>query len=126
MADKIDSELNVLIGRLSKVQKKVGGPEKAQVERVLGEDGKVDAFQDVKQQLKSRIENMQQLLDEVHNLKEDGQGKELITAQSVSSYIDINDATPLDGWGMSIHWVFITTSWSCSIMYYILSTTPLP
>ena len=93
MTDKIDSELNLLIGRLSKVQKKVGGPEKAQIERVLGEDGKVDAFQDVKQQLKRRIENMHQLLDEVHTLKEEGQGKELITAQSKarSALIEIQE-----------------------------------
>lgn len=67
--DKVDIELNQLISRLNNVQVKIGGPGKESVQAVLGEDGLVDRFQELKIQVTQRIEDLKVLQHEIEEMK---------------------------------------------------------
>lgn len=67
--DKVDMELNQLISRLNNVQGKIGGPGKQSVQAVLGEDGLVDRFQELKIQVLRRIEELKELQGGIAEMK---------------------------------------------------------
>jgi len=67
--DKVDLELNQLISRLNNVQVKIGGPSKDSVQRVLGEDGLVDRFQELKIQVSRCIEDSKAMQGEIAEMK---------------------------------------------------------
>jgi len=67
--DKVDMELNQLISRLNNVQGKIGGPGKQSVQAVLGEDGLVDRFQELKIQVTQRMEELKELQGGIAEMK---------------------------------------------------------
>lgn len=56
MADQIDAEINGLLTKLSKIQGEIGGG-KIKTQR-LGDDGKVDAFLELRDTMIQRLENI--------------------------------------------------------------------
>jgi len=67
--DKVDQELNQLISRLNNVQVKIGGPSKDSVQQVLGEDGLVDRFQELKIQISQRVDDLKVMQGEIADIK---------------------------------------------------------
>ena len=63
MADQIDAEINGLLSKLTKIQSEVGGG-KVKTQRV-GEDGKVDAFLELRDTMIQRLENIKDVIDAI-------------------------------------------------------------
>ena len=69
MADALDGELITLINRLNKVQAEVGGPKKNKHVAVFGEDGKIDRFLDLRNQMKDRVNDIIETLAAVQQME---------------------------------------------------------
>jgi len=69
MSDGLDSELIALINRLNKVQAEVGGPKKAQLAHAIGEDGKIDRFVDLKNQMTDSLNEIRETLMGVQRME---------------------------------------------------------
>lgn len=69
MGDSLDGELIGLINRLNKVQVEVGGPAKARHAQVFGEDGKIDRFLDLRNQMQERINDIIETLQSVQQME---------------------------------------------------------
>lgn len=79
--DPLDTELNAIINKLNKVQGQVGGA-KAKVS-VIGEDGKLDRFLDLKGRMLDRLHDLKETLQLKETLdKAGGNPKDLIAAGS--------------------------------------------
>lgn len=83
MADQIDAEINGLLSKLTKIQSEVGGG-KVKTQRV-GEDGKVDAFLELRDTMIQRLENIKDLLEKAKG--EDRFGPNAKTAIGTQSEI---------------------------------------
>lgn len=73
--DKIDNELDSIIGRINKVQTSLGVDKDEKVALILGEDGKVDRWQELKQVINDRFVELRTLADRIAELKS-GSSKE--------------------------------------------------
>ena len=86
--DTLDSELISLLNRLNKVQTQVGGPKSKNSHHTsaLGDDGKIDRFIDLKNQMADRLNDIRETMENVQRLEQmqgsAGNPKELISAQS--------------------------------------------
>eukprot|EP01035_Chromulina_nebulosa_P019369 gene19369-25236_t len=82
MSDNVDADLLDIINKLNKIQKEIGGA-KAK-EAIVGEDGKIDRFLDLRNQMFNRLSNIKDTLELVHRLEKSpgSNPKELISAQS--------------------------------------------
>ena len=69
MADSLDGELIGLINRLNKVQAEVGGPKKARHAQVFGEDGKIDRFLDLRNNMQERVNDIIETLQAVQQME---------------------------------------------------------
>ena len=81
MADSVDSELILLINKLNKIQKDVGGVKsKGSAES----DGKVDRFIDLQNQMTERLMNLKETFEGIQSLEKTpgSNPKELIGEQS--------------------------------------------
>ena len=82
MSSNIDSELVELINKLTKIQQEIGGaPTKI---KSLDNDGKLDRFMDIKDQMTERLFNLKENFELIQDLeKQPGTNqRELIIAQS--------------------------------------------
>lgn len=81
MADSLDGELIGLINKLNKIQKKVGG---GKLELKGKNDGKIDRFSDLKDQMTERLMELKETFEEIQRLEKTpgSNPKELIGAQS--------------------------------------------
>jgi DNA repair ATPase RecN len=69
MADALDAELIGLINRLNKAQAVVGGPSKSKHVTAFGEDGKIDRFLDLRNQMMERINEIIETLKAVQQME---------------------------------------------------------
>jgi DNA repair ATPase RecN len=81
MADPLDGELIGLINKLNKIQKKVGG---GKSEAKGKNDGKIDRFSDLKDQMTERLMELKETFEDIQRLEKTpgSNPKELIAAQS--------------------------------------------
>ena len=57
-ADTVDAELNKILNRLNDIQREVGGKNK---KKILGEDGKIDRFMEIKSNMIDRLMNIREV-----------------------------------------------------------------
>jgi len=69
MADALDGEIIGLINRLNKVQAEVGGTKKNKHVAVFGEDGKIDRFLDLRNQMRERVAEIYDTLSAVQQME---------------------------------------------------------
>jgi hypothetical protein len=83
MTEAIDSELLMLLSRLNKVQKEVGGGKKNMLQ-AGGDRGGVDRFLDLSERMRERLENIKTCIEEIRKLEKipGSNPTELITNQS--------------------------------------------
>mmetsp|Transcript_347 Transcript_347/g.338 ORF Transcript_347/g.338 Transcript_347/m.338 type:complete len:287 (+) Transcript_347:118-978(+) len=81
MADEnIDKDLNSLLNKLNRIQKDVGGKKK---NNILGDDGKVDQFLDIKSGMMERLQNIREQMELVQGQDRSGaHAKDVIIAQN--------------------------------------------
>jgi len=78
--ETIDKELSSLINKLNKIQKEVGGKKK---NNVVGEDGKVDRFLEIKSDMIERLQNIREQMESMQGQDRTGtNSKEVIIAQN--------------------------------------------
>lgn len=69
---KVDVELDNIISRISHVQKKLGGTvTDGAPTAFIGDDGKVDRFEELKSIIKGHFDDLQKLTDDIVELKQD-------------------------------------------------------
>lgn len=81
MADPLDGELLALINKLNKIQGQVGG---VKVKGGGGDDGKIDRFIDLKNQMTDRLMGLKEIFENIQALEKNpgSNPKELISEQS--------------------------------------------
>ena len=70
MADQIDLELADCLTKLNKIQQEVGGGKKKV--NIIGEDGKVDKFLELKAAVEDRLQTIRDTYEIVQNLEKAG------------------------------------------------------
>jgi flagellar biosynthesis/type III secretory pathway chaperone len=70
MADQIDLELADCLTKLNKIQQEVGGGKKKV--NIIGEDGKVDKFLELKAAVEDRLQTIRETYEVVQNLEKAG------------------------------------------------------
>ena len=67
--DKVDVELDAIIGRITKVQGDLGSKPDAKVQHIMGADGKVDRWEELKRGISDRLIEIKSLSNDIAEFK---------------------------------------------------------
>lgn len=80
---ELDAELEGLIGRLNIVHEAVGGKKEKVNEEIVGADGKIDRFMELKVNMMSRLGTIKNLMQQISNQEKTGSNpKDVVMMQS--------------------------------------------